>query len=129
MTSWLAPFRLNAPRMAALGTTRWKLARMTELTEEIMPVGRLPREKKKRGGARDMSKVRHRPKNINKVRSISARCKGCGTLIVLRLEWTPGPLIKFAEEIIDSVKSCHGCGRKLEKPSMVDIKLTLSNEE
>ena len=89
-----------------------------------------PLKKKPRGRAKGWTNPkRHRPKNINKVGSIAARCRGCGTLLVMRLKWTPGPLSKFAEEVINSVKVCHGCGRKLEKPDLKKLRITLDIED
>ena len=97
---------------------------MTELVAEVVAVAREP---KKRGGHKGSK--RHKPKYINKVGSITARCKGCGTLIVMRVQWRPGPILNFAEEIIASVKACHSCGRQLEMPQLKDILFTLSDKD
>ena len=78
---------------------------------------------------REPRKNRARPKHINKFRSISARCRDCGTLIVMRVQWRPGPIIDFAQELIDTVKVCHSCGHVLELPDLSKMRLTLSKED
>lgn len=129
MISWPVGSRSNAVTVRPIILWR-RLARMTELqVVDLMPKGPSPKQRRPRGGARGSQPKRHRPKNINKIHSIAARCKDCGTLIVMRLKWKPGPLIQFAEEIIKSVKTCHACGRKLEKPDLLKLRVSLDTKD
>lgn len=95
--------------------------RLTKQVAEVVHSS-IPKKKKKR-----MSPAR--AKYINKIRSISARCKKCETLIVMRVQWTPKSLFAYAEEIIEEVKTCHNCGRLLEIPKISDIRFTLVKED